>query len=64
MSAFLSIPNLPKIEYRLKDEAGYRLGAGGNEKVNFGEDVFEGLQAGFIDWHTSMLKQAGTESKR
>jgi hypothetical protein len=32
--------------------------------VNFGEDVLEGLHAGFIDWHISMLKQAETKSKR
>ena len=26
--------------------------------------VLEGLHAGFIDWHTSMLKQGETKSKR
>jgi hypothetical protein len=43
---------------------GHRLGAVGNQKVNFGEDVLEGLQASFIDWHTSIVNQDGMKSKR
>jgi len=43
---------------------GHRLRAGGNERINLGEDVFEGLQAGFIDWHTPIVKQGQTKSKR
>ena len=43
---------------------GHRLRTGRNEKIDFGEDVFEGLQTGFIDWHTSMLKHGKSKSKR
>src|ERR1039457_2179722 len=43
---------------------GHRLRAGGKEKIDFGEDVFEGLQTRFIDWYTPMLKQVRTKKKR
>jgi hypothetical protein len=43
---------------------GHRMGTSGNEKINFGEDVFESLQARSVNWHTPMFKQGETKSKR